>query len=48
MSAFSRTKRASSGRAFFFKSSDQPVERLVGFQSEQKLAEVMNRLLQQN
>jgi thioredoxin-like negative regulator of GroEL len=30
---------------FFFKSNDRPFDRLVGLQSEQKLTEVLDRLL---
>lgn len=31
---------------FFFKNNDRPVERLLGLQSEQKLAQVLDRLLE--
>ena len=30
---------------FFFKNNDRPLERLLGLQSEQKLTEVLDRLL---
>jgi thioredoxin-like negative regulator of GroEL len=31
---------------FFFKNNDRPQERLLGYQSEEKLAEVLDRLLE--